>query len=125
MVRLFVVHSCVVWIESLETASNVLQTDPGRQDLGSILVTFVFDHQAQVIPYNLCTNPHGCSIPLVGDLIGFGPIGVGSALWRAVLPVSLFSGVTPGFGWLLTALGWFTLSLVGVVFAAGRTAHSS
>lgn len=64
------------------------------------------------------------SIPLVGDLVGFGPIGVGSALWRAVLPASLFSGVTPGFGWLLTALGWFTLSLVGVVFAAGRTPRS-
>ena len=60
------------------------------------------------------------SIPVVGPLLGFGPIGIGGALWRAVLPVSLFSGVAPGFGWLLVALGWLTLALFGVVFGAGR-----
>ena len=63
------------------------------------------------------------STPLVDQLLGFGPIGIASALWRAVLPVSLFSGIAPGFGWLLAAMGWLTLSLLGVVYAAGRPAQ--
>lgn len=103
-------------------------TGPATLYLGSSVIALASRHPLAWIvgiPFSglvllVASGPLGALGELLSGLVT-GPVGLGFALSRAVLPTSPVFGAAPGLGWFVAAMGWLTLAAAAVFYAAGRT----